>query len=63
MKYDWALLFVFVIIFLLGIILDNVGLFGIGFAGQCLFYLFEMIKDDREEIGEESDSDSDSDCE
>jgi hypothetical protein len=57
MKYDWALLFVFVIIFLLGIILDNVGLFGIGFAGQCLFYLFEMIKDDREEIGEESDSD------
>lgn len=57
MKYDWALLFVFLIIFLLGIILDNVGLFGLGFAGQCLFYFFETVKDDRKEIGEESDSD------
>ena len=57
MKYDWALLFVFVIIFLLGIILDNIGLFGLGFAGQCLFYLFETVKDDHKEIGEESDSD------
>ena len=32
--------------------------FGLGFAGQCLFYLFETVKDDCKEIGEESDSDS-----
>ena len=55
---DVLLLWTGVLIFLLGIVLDSIPLFGIGFAWQCLFYVYDAFN--RKTDGD-SDDDSDSD--
>lgn len=58
---DVLLLWTGVLIFLLGIVLDSIPLFGIGFAWQCLFYEYDSRKSLKEETNGDSDDDSDSD--
>ena len=52
---DWSILLLWagVFIFLFGIVLNNIPMFALGFAGQCLFYEWEARKED-------SDCDNDS---